>query len=175
MKWIIVDEDYLTYLRVNGDKRVPLSNYGNEKYKPFFGSLFEENGCCYVTQVSHPQPKHDRLKDTLDFKKVFIPDSNKILAVVNLNYMFPIPKSLYRELDYKDIDKYKDFKNTEEKDKYIDLLHREIDIINCMDISHSSLLVYQNKYDNPGSPLAARSLDYKDLEMLANAYEIVKG
>lgn len=171
MKWIIVDEDYLTYLRNQGDQRIPLSNYGEDKYKPFFGSLFDENGCCYVTQISHPQTKHNKMKNSLDFKKIYIPNSDRLLAVVNLNYMFPIPQDLYRELRYKDINQYKHFKNTKEQSKYIDLLRRELEIINSMDVQHSSLLVYQNKYDNPDSPLAQRSLDYKELEKLAIQYK----
>ena len=175
MKWLIVDENYLTYLRNNGDKRIPLSNYGEDKYKPFFGSLFEENGCCYVTQISHPQVKHFRLKDSADFKKLYVPDSDRLLAVVNLNYMFPIPKELYSELKYKDISNYKSFNNDEEKSKYIDLLRREMEIINSMDMIHSAMLVYQNKYDNPGSNLAQRCLDFKELEGLALRYTTIKG
>ncbi len=170
MKWLIVEQDYLEYLRENGDHRIPLSNYGNDKYKPFFGSLFQSNDCYYVTQVSHPQRKHYTLKDSSDFKRIFVPDSNKLLAVVNLNYMFPIPKELYKELDYREIDKYKDFKNDDDRNKYIDLLNRELDEINNMDLCHSSLIVYENKYNNPDSRLAQRSLNYRQLEKLALKY-----
>ena len=171
MKWLVVKEDYLTYLRENGDSHIPLSNYGNDKYKPFFGSLFISNDCYYVTQISHPQKKHRRLKDSMDFKKLFIPDSDRLLAVINLNYMFPIPKDMYFELQYKNIEKYKDFTDDNDKSKYIDLLRRELDIVNNMDIGHAARLVYQNKYDNPGSKLAQRCIDFKELEKLALSYK----
>ena len=52
MEWKIVNEDYLNYLRHN-ETRIPHSNYGEDKYKPFFGILFETNDFYYVTQISH--------------------------------------------------------------------------------------------------------------------------
>lgn len=39
MKWLTIDENYLNYLR-GFESRIPLSDYGADKYKPFFGSLF---------------------------------------------------------------------------------------------------------------------------------------
>ena len=38
MKWINVDENYLDYLR-SFEKRIPKTDYGSDKYKPFFGVL----------------------------------------------------------------------------------------------------------------------------------------
>ena len=40
MKWINVDENYLDYLR-NVEPRIPRTDYGSDRYKPFFGVLFE--------------------------------------------------------------------------------------------------------------------------------------
>ncbi|MCI9638196.1 MAG: hypothetical protein HFG77_17775 [Hungatella sp.] len=37
--------------------------------KPFFEVLLEKDGMCYVTQVSHAQPRHARLKQQKDFYK----------------------------------------------------------------------------------------------------------
>ena len=34
MEWLVIDEDYLSYLR-SVENRIPFSNYGNDKYKPF--------------------------------------------------------------------------------------------------------------------------------------------
>ena len=171
MKWLIVKEDYLKFLRENGDSRIPLSSYGDEKFKPFFGSLFETDDCYYVTQVSHPQEKHYALENGPDFKKVFLPNSDRLLAVVNLNYMFPIPKFMYQELRYQNIEKYKKFIISENKSKYIDLLKRELKIINNMDMGHAARLVYQEKYNNPESRLAQRCLNFKALEYLALRYK----
>ncbi|MBD5463548.1 MAG: hypothetical protein HDR24_10940 [Lachnospiraceae bacterium] len=93
MKWINVNEQYLDYLR-KVEKRIPRTDYGEDRYKPFFGILFEKDGLYYITQVSHAQPRHNKLKQQKDFYKVYDPKSpTRLIAVINLNYMFPIPKS----------------------------------------------------------------------------------
>ena len=102
-------------------------------------------------------------------------DSNRLIAVVNLNYMFPIPKLLYQELKYKDIEKHRDFVNAEEKSKYIDLMKTEIRIINTMKIEESALKVYENKYKKPDSDLARRCIDFKKMEQLARKYKRGEG
>ena len=40
MEWINVDETFLDYLR-ESEERIPRTDYGKDKYKPFFGILFE--------------------------------------------------------------------------------------------------------------------------------------
>ncbi len=55
--WVIIDEKYLDFLRA-AEPRIPFSDYGTDKYKPFFGVLFEIGDLVYVTQISHAQPRH---------------------------------------------------------------------------------------------------------------------
>lgn len=93
MKWINVNESYLDYLR-NSESRIPRTDYGDDRYKPFFGILFEKNNLYYITQISHAQSRHKNMKQQKDFYKIYDPAiSNRLIAVINLNYMFPIPKS----------------------------------------------------------------------------------
>ena len=86
MEWKIVNEDYLNYLRHN-ETRIPHSNYGEDKYKPFFGILFETNDFYYVTQISHAKNRHELMKENVDFHKIYHPKNNKLLAVVIKNYI----------------------------------------------------------------------------------------
>ena len=52
MDWKVVDEAYLNYLRCY-ESRIPFSNYGEDKYKPFFGALFDlDDEISYITQIS---------------------------------------------------------------------------------------------------------------------------
>lgn len=76
MRWINVDEQYLDYLR-GYEKRIPFTDYGTDKYKPFFGVLFEIDDLYYVTQVSHAQPRHYKLKENKDFFKIYDPKKSK--------------------------------------------------------------------------------------------------
>lgn len=170
MEWLVIDEKYLNYLR-NKESRIPKSDYGNDKYKPFFGILFETDNFYYVTQVSHPKQKHFKMKANEDFKKIFDPKSNRLIAVVNLNYMFPIPKAMYNKLQYKELDKHRTFKNEIEKSKYISLMKIELKVINTMGLDKVAIKVYNNKYDKPDSNLAKRCIDFKDMEKLALQYE----
>lgn len=175
LKWITVDEKYLDYLRSSADKRIPRTDYGADKFKPFFGVLFETGNLYYVTQISHAQPRHAKMKNALDFYKVYIPDNNsqspdKLVAVVNLNYMFPIPKTLTSDLKYADIGKHRTFISQTEKSQYISLLRNEMAAINKMNLETKAKKVYDLKYSQPEHPVSKRCLDFKMLENYAQTY-----
>ena len=167
MKWINVNEDYLNYLRKT-ESRIPRTDYGDDKYKPFFGILFEVGDLCYVTQVSHAQPKHNGLKQQKDFYKIYDPKHpNRLIAVINLNYMFPIPKTETSPFEKSKIHTYRTFKSEIEKSKYIDLLDTELTAINSMDIGTKAKDLYVFKYERPEHAISRRCLDFKAIEKLA--------
>lgn len=68
--WKIIKNEYLDYLR-QYEQRIPLTDYGTRKMKPFFGALFEIDNLIYVTQVSSPKPRHMHMKNSLDFQRSF--------------------------------------------------------------------------------------------------------
>lgn len=169
MNWTIVDEKYLDYLRKNVESRIPRSDYGNDKYKPFFGTLFEVGDLVYVTQISHAQPRHLKMKNSLDFYKIYGSDNNsslpnRLIAVVNLNYMFPIHKSLIGVLEYKNIDQCRKFQSLVEKSKYIDLLKNELNAINVLNLDVYAKKLYELKYMYPENRVSTRCFDFKELE-----------
>ena len=173
--WMVIEEEYLNYLR-SVEKRIPFSNYGEDKYKPFFGKLFSVEGLAYVTQISHPQPRHKYVKNNLDFYKIYIPDSNPLLpdrfvAVVNLNYMFPIKEELLVPLKYAEIDKHREFSTEIEKSLYIDLLKKELVAINKLPLEKKALSLYNLKKDKPDHPGSLRCIDFQSLEKFARDYK----
>ncbi|MGN0715859.1 MAG: type III toxin-antitoxin system ToxN/AbiQ family toxin [Anaerovoracaceae bacterium] len=168
MQWKVVDENYLNYLR-SFDSRIPHSNYGADKYKPFFGVLFDlDDDISYITQISHPQKRHYKMKNSKDFKKVFA--NNRLIGVVNLNYMFPIPKELMIDLKYKDIDLYRTFQSDIEKSKYINLLKTEISVMNKMGLDVAASSVYNERLNYPNSILSKRCLDFESMNELCRQY-----
>lgn len=170
MEWINVNEKYLDYLRKT-EPRIPKTDYGADKYKPFFGVLFEIGDLYYVTQVSHPQEKHKELKQQKDFFKLFDPNTRgRLIAVVNLNYMFPIPKEQTLPFVKKKIYTYRTFKTEKEKSQYIDLLDMELAIINSLDLGTKAKNLYALKYDKPNDKVAKRCIDFKAMEKLALVY-----
>ncbi len=170
LKWIIINEDYLNYLRNEGDERIPHSNYGGYKFKPFLGVLFEHNGFDYVTQISHYQQRHAFIKQDLDFIKIFNVSDGKPIAVVNLNYMFPVAKEFYFDVDYNQMDQVRKFSSESDKDKYVHLLQSELANIKKTSIVGNAELLIKEKYENPSSKLSSRCVDFYHLEEVASKY-----
>ena len=165
-KWIHIDEQYLQQLRAI-EPRIPYSEYGKDKFKPFFGVLFEIEDLSYVTQVSSPKKRHFSMTNQKDFKKIYDLNTSQLLCVVNLNYMFPIPTALIEEVRYKDIDKYRSFKTEKEKSYYISLLKKELNFINRQNLEKDALYLYHLKYSKPFDTISKRCFDFKKLEIVA--------
>lgn len=178
-KWVVVDDKYLNYLR-EFESRIPISDYGANKYKPFFGALFTVGDLVYITQVSHPQPRHLNMRDALDFHKIYLPNKSstqpdRLVAVVNLNYMFPMPKVMLKFLDYADIDQYHSFVSSAEKSKYINLLQKELAGINKSKLKDRAFRLYQLKLNYPDDRVSKRCIDFRALEQNAYAYLLKSG
>ena len=171
MKWVIIEDKYLDFLRNTGDNRIPYSNYGTDKYKPFFGELFTIGDYSYITQVSSFKPKHQKMKEDKDFYK--INRGKKTIAVINLNYMFPILTSKLIYLNnYNEISNFRLFKDKQEEKSYIALLRYELKIINKKPLTISAKYLYKNKYERPNSKLASRCIDFKQIEKVCDTYFI---
>ena len=172
MYWIDIDDKYLDYLR-EFEKRIPFSDYGTDKMKPFFGVLFDSEEFSYVTQVSHPQNRHKTMKQARDFYKLYDNENNhsSLIGVVNLNYMFPVFKDEIIKLEMSNIDTIRTFKNETQKSKYIDLLNRELKEINNLPIEKNAIKLYKDKYTYPESFMSKRCLDYRALENKAREWK----
>ena len=173
--WVIIEEKYLNYLR-SVEPRIPNSDYGANKFKPFFGVLFEKDELAYVTQISHARERHLSMRNAPDFLKVFIPsrdrsEGDRLVAVINLNYMFPVPKQLIQNLEYKDIELHRSFSSAKEKSMYVDLLTKEMEQINRMNVDKKARKVYFLKKNCPSDRVSLRCLDFAALETVACRYQ----
>lgn len=162
--WKYVNDDYLNWLRINYESRIPKTNYNEEHYKPFFGALFSIEDLVYVTQVSSPKERHTYLPQTIDFHRLYHTFNKHLIGVVNLNFMFPVPYFLLTDVKYEDIEKYRTFKNNKEKDNYIKLLRMELNEINRLNIIKFSKKVYDIKYSKPNDKVSLRCFNFKKLE-----------
>ena len=163
--WKLIDEDFLDFLRTK-ETRIPKTNYGLGKMKPFFGELFEKDGLAYVTQISSAKPRHLKMKQTLDFLK-FYDSKNDLVFVVNLNYMFPVPKKYLSNLNYAYI---YSLKSPTEASKYISFLKNELKMLNSQDITKKALRIYQLKQNNPNHVISNRCFDFLSLENACHEY-----
>lgn len=186
MDWCSVDKDYLDYLRKVGDERIPESEYtdnGKKLYKPFFTPLFTIVDLVYISQISSPKSRHLNLKNNLDFYKIYKdrkdqnltsqpPKAKDILfGVVNLNYMFPVPKELITIVEPSKISEIRDFDSEIEKSKYINLLNKQLRKINQIDFPTKAKKLYELKENVPGNNISKRCLEFKQLEILAEKYK----
>jgi protein AbiQ len=165
--WKIIDNNYLDYLR-KFEPRIPLTDYGSNKMKPFFGTLFEVDDLVYVTQVSSPKKRHETLKASIDFHKYFF--GKRLIGVINLNYMFPVPKQYISNLLYADIEKYKSFPDEKSKNDYIQFLKLQLRTIKTLNLEKDSKLLYEMKYSKPNIAISKRCFDFKALEQYANDF-----
>lgn len=172
MDWCKINKDYLLYLK-QYEPRVPdfeyFSTSNNNKtkklFKPFFYMLKDLGDYCYVGQVNHYNPaKHDKLKNALDFKKVYDLKTNIPLCVVNLNYIFPVPKNEIIKITPALISNERDFDNNNEKTQYISLLRKELNSINSMDLAKAADRLINLKRDEPTHKVSLRCFDYDMLE-----------
>ena len=108
-----------------------------------------------------------------DFFKLFDPDNpTRLIAVVNLNYMFPIPKECTCDFEKKKIDTYRIFDSEKSKSKYIDLLDTELKVINTLKLDKKALFIYNLKYQKPDDKVSRRCIDFKNLEKFAKLYKL---
>lgn len=144
----------------------------DDKFKPFLGALFSIGNLVYVTQVSHPQQRHKYMKEDMDFIKLY--DRTRLIAVVNLNYMFPIHKSRLIEVEYKNIENFRTFESEKNRNDYITLLKREMKEIRTRKIDEKAVKLYKHKYDYPSDRVSNRCVDFKKLEQKCIEFEIAK-
>lgn len=128
-----------------------------ENERKYIGILLTVNGLDYFAPLSSFKEKHKNMKNNMDFLKV----GN--YAVINLNNMFPVPKS---QCIYVDISK-------ELNPSYKALLSAEYRIITSLTnrIIKNAKSLYEYKIKNSNkSPLAKRCNDFKLLEEKCKEY-----
>lgn len=113
------------------------------------------------------------MKNTVDFHKIIDSDENKLLAVLNINNMIPIPDEYVKRLYYTELEKYKKFDNDKAKQIYEDLLRKELKEINSI----SKILVSKVEklhmlyIKDPKSKLSSRCCNFPLLEESASKFK----
>lgn len=97
LKLVTIKQEYCNYLR-RFDNKVPY-NYDNKKNRPFIGVLFEINDCFYFAPLTSPKPKHQIMKNTIDFYLL----NNGKLGAINFNNMIPVTMNNINILNFNEI------------------------------------------------------------------------
>lgn len=148
-----------------------------KQFKPYIGIILHISNFNYYVPISsvgnkiHKIEKYSKMKDDIDLFKIY--DKNKnLIAVLNINNMIPVNDKYIEEIKYNDIDKYRSFKNDQEKKKYIYLLQTELSYLrkNVEVISNKAEKLYYIKKNKPLSRIAKRTCDFNILEKKCNEF-----
>ena len=95
MKFYHIKEDFITYLRQFDTKIAENKN----QTRPYVGIVLEVNSVKYYAPFSSPKPKHKKMKNGKDFRKI----NNGLYGAINFNNMIPVLDSALIEIDIANI------------------------------------------------------------------------
>lgn len=104
LSFYTVDTQYCEYLR-KFDKCVPYTMQ-SKATRPFIGILFNVNNHTYYAPLSSPKPKHQKMKNQIDFIKI----NQGIWGAINLNNMIPINAKFATKINPNDLNRNYDDK-----------------------------------------------------------------
>lgn len=111
-----VASDYIDHLK-QYDNTVPNVKY-DTSIKPFVGILLEVDELFYLAPITSPKEKHLKISNTSPTSYLIKNNKNKLLGVVMLNNMIPVPSEHLINIDVSDFDV-----------KYANLLNKQVGII----------------------------------------------
>ena len=169
MNWYLVSKKYIEFLK-KYDNKVGNVDYG-DNIKPYLGIVLEVNNIKYYVPVSSPKAKHMNMKNNIDFLK--IEDEGRLLAIININNMIPVPNICLTQLKYRDIANYRFFKNKNEVMNYVYLLQLEKKWIDNNEnrIIDNACKLYNKCLKYPYSSLVSRCCKFKLLEIKCLEWE----
>lgn len=91
-----VKDEYIKYLQ-KFDKKVESNK---SETRPYIGVVFEIHEQKYYAPFSSPKPKHIKMKNSVDFRKI----NNGKLGAINLNNMIPVVEEALVKIDIDNIE-----------------------------------------------------------------------
>ena len=91
MKFYHIKDDFISFLRQYDSK---VSENINQT-RPYVGVVLEINSIKYYAPFSSPKPKHKKMKNGKDFRKI----NNGIYGAINFNNMIPVLDEVLIEID----------------------------------------------------------------------------
>ena len=92
-----INANYIDYLLPFAPHLFHNSKKGQANSRKYIGVLLQVHGFDYFAPLTSFKPKHEKMKEGLDFIKI------KHYSVINLNNMFPAPKTECSYVDFSKI------------------------------------------------------------------------
>lgn len=98
-----IDDKYISFLKNSGNKGVE-NNYANtDNQKPYVGVVVKVKGYDYFAPLSSPKEKYQRMSDSNPTLFKIEKSNKKMIGVVRLNNMIPVPKKSLHKLEFNKI------------------------------------------------------------------------
>ena len=115
---------YVRNLSKADDKVMSVSPQENKENRPFVGIVVVMDGKKYCIPLTSPKPKHEKMKNDLDFSKMY-DAHNRFIGALNFNNMIPVSEEFIKQINIKPS------KNDSPKEKnYKELLNNQLDWCN---------------------------------------------
>lgn len=163
MKWYIIDEEYIDYLK-SFDSHVPNVNYGRYAMKCFLGIPGKINGFNYFAPLTSFKDKFMNWENDVDFYKIQDRRTKDILGAIYLKNMIPVPNGCFTEITFDNIGDFREFKDMERKEICWQSLNREMYYTDEKYIIKNSRRLIKNNELYPDGDIAKRSCKFKVLE-----------
>ena len=96
MDFYLVSEKYVNYLR----QFEPRVEENKNETRPYVGVVLEIDGTSFYVPLKSPKPKHQHMRNSIDFKKI----KDGKLGAINFNNMIPVPDSEINRLVIKNVE-----------------------------------------------------------------------
>ena len=148
---------------VNADNRVmSVSPQQHKENRPFVGIIIIMKQHNYCIPMTSPKPKHNKMKNDLDFSKI-LDSNNCLIGALNFNNMIPVSNDVIQKLDIRPSSS-----DTLKEREYKELLNNQLDWCNdnIDNIIKKANKLYRLITQNPEKSfnLTRRCCDFKKLE-----------
>lgn len=100
LEFYTIDMKYIRSLAKVDDNVLSVSPQIGKSSRPFVGLIVIFDNIPYCVPLSSPKPKHSKMKNDVDFYKIFDPN-NVLIGVLNFNNMIPVNNNVVTKLDLK--------------------------------------------------------------------------
>ena len=159
---------YIRNLSDVDDRVLSVSPQIGKQNRPFVGIIIICNNKPYCIPLSSPKPKHTKMKNDVDFSKIYDGDG-KLIGVLNFNLMIPVN---YRVLTYINL-KAKPW-DTYEEQAYKSLMTDQLD---WCQLNENAIVTKANKLykmitvtPEKSRMLTRRCCDFLKLEKVLESY-----
>lgn len=157
-----LDVKYVRDLANVDDRVMSVSPQQHKENRPFVGIIIIMEQYNYCIPMTSPKPKHNKMKNDLDFSKI-LDSNNHLIGALNFNNMIPVSNDVIQKLDIRPSSS-----DTPKERAYKELLNNQLDWCNdnIDNIIKKANKLYRLITQSPEKSfnLTRRCCDFKKLE-----------